>query len=188
MSKEESKRSVHDELGIRWYHKVEKPRELARELTASTGALHFVVALDYGTLERSIDGRVRRSGLLDSGGNVLGSKMYLPFTQPTLASFIDSVRTNPALGPSCLNLYEEANTDRPRRVGLDLEFELGHALKDGTLDHKARAAALWPDDYAAVAASAELFLSRVLVDRILPAFNQVGGCAPPHPPALESSN
>ena len=82
---------------------------------------------------------------------------------------------NPALGPSCLNLYEEANTDRPRLVGFDLEFELGHALKDGTLDHKARAAALWPDDYAAVAASAELFLSRALVDRILPAFNQVGG-------------
>jgi hypothetical protein len=177
MSKEESKRSVHDELGIRWYHKVEKPHELARELTASTGVLHFVVALDYGTLERSSDGRIRRAGVLDSAGKVLGSKMFLPFTQPALASFLDSVRLDPTLGPSCLNMYEEANTDRPRRVGFDLEFELDRALKDGTLDHKERAAALWPANYAAVAASPELFLSRTLVDRILPAFNALAGTA-----------
>ena len=103
--------------------------------------------------------------------------MYLPFTQPAFASFIDTVRLSPTLGPSCLNLYEEANTDRPWRVGFDLEFELSHALKDGTLDHKARAEALWPVDPPAVAASAELFLSRVLVNRILPAFNQLAGTA-----------
>ena len=103
--------------------------------------------------------------------------MFLPFTQPALASFIDAVRADPALGPSCLNLYEEANTDRPRRVGFDLEFEIDRTLKDGTLDHKDRAAALWPDDYAAVAANAELFLSRTLVDRILPAFNALAGTA-----------
>jgi hypothetical protein len=66
---------------------------------------------------------------------------------------------------------------RTRRVGLDLEFEISHALKDGTLDHKARAEALWPADFPAVAASAELFLTRVLVDRILPAFNQLAGTA-----------
>ena len=177
MPEYESKGSVHKELGIHWYHKAERPRELARELTASTGTVHFVVALDYGNLVRSPDGRIRRAGVLDSAGKVLGSKMYLPFTQPALASFIDAVRLSPALGPSCLNLYEEANTDRPRRVGFDLEFELSHALKDGTLDHKPRAEALWPVDHPAVAASAELFLSRVLVNRILPAFNQLAGTA-----------
>ena len=82
---------------------------------------------------------------------------------------------DPALGPSCLNLYEEANTDRPRRVGFDLEMELEGKRKDGTYAHKERAAALWPDDYAAVAASPELFLTRTLVERILPALNALAG-------------
>ena len=175
MTEADKQRSVHEALGIRWYHRVDKPRELARELTASTGTLHFVVALDYGTVYRSADGLVRRAGVLGQNGKVIGSKMFLPFTQPALAAFIDAVRGDPALGPSCLNLYEEANTDRPRRVGFDLELELDGKRKDGTYAHKERAASLWPDDYAAVAASPELFLNRTLVERILPALNALAG-------------
>ena len=175
MTKAEARDAVHTELGVRWYHCADKPRTVARERTRTTGVVHFVVALDYGNLVRSADGTVRRAGVLNAKGEVVGAKMFLPFTQPTLASFIDSVRLDSSFGPSCCNLYEEANTDRPRRVGFDLEFELSHVLKDGTLDHKTSAEALWPTDFAGVAASAELFLGRVLVARVLPAFNQLAG-------------
>ena len=169
-------RSVHCELGIMWYHLAEPARDHALCLTKDTGITHFVVALDYGTLQTAADGCIRRAGVRDEKtGNVIGSKMFLPFCQASLAAFVDSVRRNPAFGPSCLNLYEEANVSRPRRVGFDLEFELGHTLKDGTLDHRACAAALWPTDYEAVASDAGLFLERAFVGTVLTAFNAMAG-------------
>jgi hypothetical protein len=101
--------------------------------------------------------------------------MYLPFTFPALAAFIDAVRLSPSYGPSCLNLYEEVNADRPRRVGFDLEYELCHELRNGERDHELRAASLWPADFRAVARQPEHFLKRILVDRVLPALNAMAG-------------
>jgi hypothetical protein len=143
-------------------------------LTAERDELHFVVALDYGVARR-LNGAVRREAILDNDGKTIGSKMFLPFTFPVLAAFIDHVRLSPEYGPSCLNLYEEANVDRPRRVGFDLEFELCHELKNGERDHELRAASLWPADFRTVARTPELFLRRILVDRVIPALNGVAG-------------
>jgi hypothetical protein len=142
-SKEEARSSVHEALGVRWYHTTDAPRTIARERTLATGIAHFVVALDYGDVTRSADGTVRRAGVVSSKGDdtLIGSKMFLPFHHNLLATFVDDIRMNPAYGPSCLNLYEEVNTDRPRRVGFDLEFELGHTQANGTRDHEVRGCA-----------------------------------------------
>ena len=132
-----------EELGLQWYTNADPARQAAQRFTSETGELHFVVALDHGT-ERWRDGTLRREAIVDGDGALKGSKMFLPFTFPTLAAFMDAVRLSPAYGPSCLNMYEEVNVDRTRRIGFDLEFELDHARKNGARDHEARAAALWP--------------------------------------------
>jgi hypothetical protein len=174
LTKAEAQYSVHSELGLRWYHNAAPARDVARRLTGDTGELHFVVALDYGTL-RWASGSVRREAVTGADGTPIGSKMFLPFTYDTLAAYIDAVRLSPAYGPSCLNLYEECNIDRPRRVGFDLEFELEYERKNGERDHEQRAAKLWPADFRAVACTPELFLRRILVDRVLPALNEMTG-------------
>jgi len=174
LAKEDAAHAVHSELGLRWYHHAAPARAAARSLTAERDELHIVVALDYGDA-RWLNGAIRREAILDNDGKNIGSKMFLPFTFPVLAACMDHVRLSPAYGPSCLNLYEEANVDRPRRVGFDLEFELCHELKNGERDHELRAASLWPADYRTVACTAELFLRRILVDRVIPVLNQLAG-------------
>ena len=174
MTKEEAAHTVHSELGIRWYHLAGPARDAARLLTKERDELHFVIALDYGNV-RCLNGAVRRAAILGSDGKTIGSKMFLPVTFQVLAAFIDEVRFSPAYGPSCLNLYEECNVERKRRIGFDLEFQLSHTLKNGDRDHEMTAASLWPADYRTVACTAELFLRRVLLDRVLPALNELAG-------------
>jgi hypothetical protein len=138
------------------------------------GNLHFVVALDYGNVRRH-QGVVRREAILNYEGDVIGCKKFRVFTVAALAAFLDAVRLSAAYGSSTLNMYEEVNVDRPRRVGFDLEYEFEHLRKNGDRDHAERAMALWPDDYRTVATTPELFLRRILVDRVLPALNKLTG-------------
>ena len=174
MDKKEVANSVHMELGLRWYHTALPARESASLLSENTGNLHFVVALDYGTVRRR-QGVVRREAILNHEGKVIGCKMFRVFTFSALAAFLDAVRLSPSYGPSCLNLYEEVNVDRPRRVGFDLEFEIEHRRKNDDRDHAERAMTLWPEDFRTVATTPDLFLRRVLVDRVLPALNEMAG-------------
>jgi len=174
MAKDEVLKSIHIDLGVRWYHTALPARETARLLSESMGEIHLVVALDYGNVRR-IQGVVRREAILNYEGEVVACKMFRVFTIPALASFLDAVRLSPCYGPSCLTLYEEVNVDRPRRLGLDLECEFEHRRKNGDMDHKERAIALWPEDYRTVATTPELFLRRILVDRVLPALKKLTG-------------
>ena len=174
MGKEEVLKSIHIDLGVRWYHTALPARESASLLSEKTGNLHLVVALDYGNVRR-IQGVVRREAILNYEGDVVACKMFRVFTVPALAAFLDAVRLSPCYGPSCLTLYEEVNVDRPRRLGLDLEFEIEHQRKNGERDHEERAMALWPEDYRVVATTPELFLRRILVERVLPALNELTG-------------
>ena len=169
--------SITTALGLRWYNTADGARDVARQRTLATGVTHIVIALDHGTVTVCADGRVRRNGIVGDNGKLIGNKMFLPFNHSLLATYMDGIRLNPAYGPSCLNLYEETNTDRPRRVGFDLEFELDHVRKDGSRDHEACARALWPADYTVVARCAELFFARVVIDRLLPAVNALAGTA-----------
>jgi hypothetical protein len=174
MGKEEVLKSIHIDLGVRWYHTALPAREAARLLSESMGTLHFVVALDYGNVRR-IQGVVRREAILNYEGEVVACKMFRVFTVPALAAFLDAVRLSPSFGPTTLNMYEEVNVDRPRLIGLDLECEIEHQRKNGDRDHEERAMTLWPEDYRTVATTPELFLRRILVDRVLPALNELTG-------------
>ncbi len=169
--------ATRSELGRLWYTKADPARKEALQLTDATGETHIVVALDYGTLRRAAGGAVRREAVVDaSTGSVVAAKMYCSLAFAQLAELIDYVRLSASHGPTCLNMFEEYNVSRPRRVGFDLDFEIGHELSaTGERDHEQRAATLWPQDYREVVANRELFLQRTLVERVLPALNGLSG-------------
>ena len=163
---ENEPRAYYDALGASWYKIADPARKEAERLTANTAVLHFVVALDLGVLlppPRGSGQPVRRAALADKGRP--GPKMFRPFNLHSLARYLEQVRTGETWGPSCLNFYEEVADARPRRVAFDLEFDTGSE------DHLERARALWPDDYREVARSGQLFLQRMLVEKLLPAVN-----------------
>jgi hypothetical protein len=160
LNKKAAMAATRSDLGRLWYKKADPARDEALQLTDATGEPHIVVALDYGTLRRAAGGAARREAVVDaSTGSVVAAKMYCSLAFAQLAELIDHVRLSASHGPACLNLYEEYNVSRPRRVGFDLDFDIGHELSaTGERDHEQRAATLWPQDYREVAANRELFL------------------------------
>lgn len=96
-------------------------------------------------------------------GDETGGYKYRVFRLPELAAFMERLRTT---NESCLNLFEDAYDDRPRRIGFDIELEEKHT---------ALAERLFGIDFQAVFGKPELFLTKVFVDGVLPKLSTLVG-------------
>ena len=111
-----------------WFRTSLDARKKALELTNAARneadplrRMHFVVALQHGTTVRALDGSFARVPILDDEGKKLKGFKFLAFNVAQLARYLEHLRIH---RPSCMNLFEEANDARPRRIAFDLEYDL----------------------------------------------------------------
>ena len=143
---------AHCEFGLRWAYKYKG--ELEQWFRDKAPADAFLVALQKGAVDAD--------GVRQPAGQ---GYHFTAVTLPGLVALLETVRSQPAN----LNLYEYLVDERPRRIGVDLEYELAEPK------HREPASELWPDDFEAVFADKELFLRRTLVDVFLPALSALVG-------------
>jgi hypothetical protein len=146
---------AHREFGLWWAYTYKgKQGSLQQWFRDEAPADAFLVALEKGAVDAD--------GVRQPAGR---GYLFTAVTLPGLVALLETVRSQPAN----LNLYEYLVDERPRRIGVDLEYELAEPK------HREPASELWPDDFEAVFADKELFLRRTLVDVFLPALSALVG-------------
>ncbi len=146
---------AHCEFGLQWAYTYKgELGSLEQWFREKAPADAFLVALEKGAVDAD--------GVRQPAGR---GYHFTAVTLPGLVALLETVRSQPAN----LNLYEYLVDERPRRIGVDLEYELAEPK------HREPASELWPDDFEAVFADKELFLRRTLVDVFLPALSALVG-------------